>query len=557
MRGYLFALLAITVTALQVVSARYALLEWEVNTLVFVLVALLTSAWVQLAAAWYNSGSWLIDSLRQFHTWLYALMHITLSLLGFYTLYFITTTEAFFLQRFSILAAIPLALVFLGRMPHISDLPWALVIMAGLGVIVSSLDPSVIPIVVMLVTINGFLNAGRTMLTEAHPTYLRAGSIWDRMRVTGTIIYITSLLLLLVFFGLATVKGSAGIAPAIPGFPEVRDFFHEPTLIAGVLLGFLLIPLDTYANFRAASLLNSERLLMAKALMPFAVLLIETPFSLLSPIMSISDVSVLDIVAGAVIAVAGVAMLLNRKHLSAAIVTPVETMSAVDVDPKQAMNDLSVIQHTVEYHDGDTEKAAKVLGLERAAIETVLSSETWMLTPESSRRLHNRFAKNVAFLDGLTGLSNKVHFMSLLREAMAGHSKVSVLYLDLDGFKPINDTYGHDIGDETLRIVALRLASLAKQHKAMAARLAGDEFALLVTDAGETAIKKLQLAIADKLSQPIRIDGLEDKPTLGVSVGLAHYPKDAREAHQLLSVADGQMYRAKRAGKRQRRSEPA
>ncbi|KJE20530.1 PAS domain S-box/diguanylate cyclase (GGDEF) domain-containing protein [Frankia torreyi] len=156
--------------------------------------------------------------------------------------------------------------------------------------------------------------------------------------------------------------------------------------------------------------------------------------------------------------------------------------------------------------------------------------------------------------DGLTGLPNRTALLDRLGRALrrADHDgrRVGVLFVDLDGFKAINDTLGHQAGDDLLRTTAARLSHAVRPGD-VAGRLAGDEFAVLCEDVDGTADLE---AIADRvvtaLAAPVR---LCDRPvTLTGSVGLALSNPDLADAETLLNAADIAMYTAKRNGPGQR-----
>jgi Amt family ammonium transporter len=167
------------------------------------------------------------------------------------------------------------------------------------------------------------------------------------------------------------------------------------------------------------------------------------------------------------------------------------------------------------------------------------------------RRLLEETIRRMAFQDSLTGLPNR----SLLSDRMAQaltyaqrrDQKVTLLYLDLDGFKAVNDTYGHRVGDELLREVARRLTGQLRQNDTVA-RLGGDEFLLLLPDAGrardgDRIARKLLAAIR----HPWSIRGR--RLVVTGSIGMAIFPRDGRSAETLLKHADQAMYEAKAAGR--------
>lgn len=150
--------------------------------------------------------------------------------------------------------------------------------------------------------------------------------------------------------------------------------------------------------------------------------------------------------------------------------------------------------------------------------------------------------------DALTELPNRTLFQERLREAVAAAQRdglqLSLLYVDLDHFKLINDTSGHAHGDQLLRQTAWRLASCIRDRDTLA-RISGDEFVILLPDGqagGPVAESVLRI-----LREPFEIGGEEAFVT--ASVGIAVFPTDAADAESLLRAADSAMYSAKRAGK--------
>ena len=153
-------------------------------------------------------------------------------------------------------------------------------------------------------------------------------------------------------------------------------------------------------------------------------------------------------------------------------------------------------------------------------------------------------AQDLAARDALTGLSNRLAFDERLERAYADRSSdVALLYLDLDGFKNVNDTMGHGAGDEVLRTVAARLQGFAREGD-LIARLGGDEFGLLVTSrTGEAGLSELAADIGIALGEPQKIG--KSELMVGVSIGIAMASRDASSALELVRAADEALYRAK------------
>lgn len=158
--------------------------------------------------------------------------------------------------------------------------------------------------------------------------------------------------------------------------------------------------------------------------------------------------------------------------------------------------------------------------------------------------------EHLAHHDSLTGLANRAHLYRRLDEILVKNKQqlqsFSLLYLDLDGFKQVNDTHGHDAGDEVLKQVAERLLSQVRSQD-MVARLSGDEFVLVVIPSDRMSVALLAQRLLDLLTQNIVYHGKVLQ--VGVSIGV-YFIDDANESlDSILKAADSAMYMAKSSGK--------
>ena len=157
-----------------------------------------------------------------------------------------------------------------------------------------------------------------------------------------------------------------------------------------------------------------------------------------------------------------------------------------------------------------------------------------------------------AFHDSLTGLPNRQLFKDRLDQALAQAKRSkertpAVMFLDLDKFKQINDTLGHDVGDLLLKEVASRLKACVRATDTVA-RFAGDEFTVLLPEATAPADAEVVASkILAAMQQPIKLGGEERVVT--TSIGISLYPTDGRDSETLMKAADAAMYQVKRAGR--------
>ena len=160
-------------------------------------------------------------------------------------------------------------------------------------------------------------------------------------------------------------------------------------------------------------------------------------------------------------------------------------------------------------------------------------------------REHEGRLRQQAHSDGLTGLANRTRFHERVAAALAAPGEVSVLLLDLDGFKAVNDTMGHAAGDALLRAVADRLLGAVRAGD-LVARLGGDEFALLLPDCPAEEADRTADRIQAALAVPVTVDGVPLRAA--ASIGIARATPDA-DVEALLRDADMAMYAAKHGGK--------
>lgn len=164
---------------------------------------------------------------------------------------------------------------------------------------------------------------------------------------------------------------------------------------------------------------------------------------------------------------------------------------------------------------------------------------------------NQQFLGNLAYHDHLTGLPNRLLFLDRLQQtiikAQRNRTRFAVIFIDLDKFKQINDTHGHAVGDTVLKIAALRMQECIR-HADTLARLAGDEFTILLEDINSSSdAARIAQKIIAYFKQPLIVDGHE--LTMTCSLGIGIYPLDGANVDALLISADAAMYQAKEQGR--------
>ncbi|MDP4985149.1 bifunctional diguanylate cyclase/phosphodiesterase [Pseudoalteromonas tunicata] len=184
--------------------------------------------------------------------------------------------------------------------------------------------------------------------------------------------------------------------------------------------------------------------------------------------------------------------------------------------------------------------------LDNSISSYVASAQDISFVKESQRKM-----EQLAYFDTLTGLANRAFFRMQLRKSMAlaerGHYAFALFYFDLDEFKRINDTLGHDAGDQLLLQVANRLKQRLRAEDTVA-RLGGDEFAVLLSGIDDKSkAAEVAMIIQETISQPIKLGSNE--VIISASIGITMAPDDSPEEDQLLKHADLAMYEAKAKGR--------
>jgi two-component system cell cycle response regulator len=178
-----------------------------------------------------------------------------------------------------------------------------------------------------------------------------------------------------------------------------------------------------------------------------------------------------------------------------------------------------------------------------------------LATLSNAERYHN--AKERAFIDDVTEIYNVRYLLSTteneIRRAERYENPLSVLFLDLDRFKLVNDRYGHLVGSQTLRRLSQLLLQCVRQVDTLA-RYGGDEFTILLVDTAHDAAmaiaERIRRTVEEHLFEVVGAGSREEAPLrLAISIGVASFPEHARERDSLLDVADKAMYRAKSRGR--------
>ena len=194
---------------------------------------------------------------------------------------------------------------------------------------------------------------------------------------------------------------------------------------------------------------------------------------------------------------------------------------------------------------------AVMLGLYSVLFFIIQRADRIIRDKSDVQRESERQIQHQANHDALTGLPNRRYFHSLLERCMAraeaSQHLIAVLFIDLDRFKPINDTLGHPVGDQLLKVIGERLATCCRDSD-IVSRIGGDEFTVILDQLDNVLhIERAAQRIIDTIAQPIYLADKELE--VGSSIGIAIYPFDDQDIDELIKHADTAMYHAKESGR--------
>ena len=543
--GWLQGIIAVFIfLGLNQVFGRYATVILEVNPVVFSCATFTSSAFVLLLIG--GSGPLSKETMRSVDTWIYGIVLMISYITGMILYGYITSTELTMLQKISVGLSFLGSWFFMGRNPDKFQILGTTIITIGVIVVALNVPTENKGIIYLLSAIYGVVQAARIFVAELHRPHTKAASISDkdpkaRARVIGFVMLIVSTLFIAIFSFVAFSQQMAG-EPFLKNFPMPIDFMHPQSILSGMVAGvFLMAPLRML-EFSSSQIIKAENFITLLTFMTISTLFWEW---VTAPItgLSIKGISGSDLAAAFLITVGGLLISLTRhrkkKHteFKEFLIYSGQDLDLID-DSRE------IIANTIEHFNGDIKKAATALNIPDSILVALLKDKEKVLAfkPDVLKEVARNYRRKVAMSDALTGLANRAGFMTVLKGAAYEADIYSLLFIDLNKFKPVNDTYGHDAGDAILKGVAERLSILFPK-RACVTRLGGDEFAVLLLDSNKEQAETFVSNIKEILSEPFDFKGTEI--IIGASVGIATYPYDGTDPEKLLKQADEGMYREK------------
>ncbi|PPR08861.1 MAG: putative diguanylate cyclase YeaP [Proteobacteria bacterium] len=426
-----------------------------------------------------GSGDLGRETLRSIETWSYGLLLIIAFICSFNIFSYATATEVTLVQRSSIVASAFLSWVFLARKQSLVQILGILLVLMGIVIVCYNAPTQVKAYLSILVIIFAFLQAIRTLIAESHKTYNYAENnrtTKDKIRVVGYIMFVVSSMFLVVSFLFSLIEYSTGtnVSNIIP---DLREFTNPASIFIGLFAGIVIFAPIRLVEFTAASKIKAENYLALGALGPFATLFWEWSTSQYTGL-SLKDFSQNDLIATSILTLGGLIIAFSKAKKQ--IADDVNEYVSHTISDLQLVEDSKdVIEKSLTYFNKDLTKTSKELKLPEKVLKAVLETENVALKKEFFDKVSRAYRTEISVKDSLTGILNRSGLMQQLDLLKSKNKDFTLFYIDLNKFKPINDNYGHQAGDEALQIIAQRLSSLHKNIK-IVSRLGGDEFVVIL-----------------------------------------------------------------------------
>lgn len=533
--GLYFSLATMLLWGCNIVFSRHAIVNLGAHPYLFSTIVMFVGSMVLLLVA--GKGAKVDESVKHPMTWFYSSLQILLNIGTLTALLYVTSTQSMLLQRSNIILGLIIGLLFLNKKMSKNDVIGCFIIFGGVSLLLSTLEFKQAVSGMSAVLFAAICHVTRTIIAEHHPVTKSSNTFSEYCRVLAYILLVTSATFLLFALVVGFINSIDETIQTFSFLPSINDMLTQEQLIFVTGMGIFIMPLAMYCFFYGAQKAGMTNFLIYTAYLPIVTFILES----IADYFGILEVPVLTYKDGiAALAIMGGAFFISYCRTK-------QTKKNIKLAPK-AKEELLVlrrtIENTMEFCNDNEELLAKTLGIGKRTIKTMMTTEK-PVSKEIKHKVIMNHAKNIAGLDHLTGALNQSSFNSKLK-ALDEVEKALVIFIDLDKFKPVNDTYGHKAGDSILEGVADRLMA-EYSHPHIIARLGGDEFTAIIYGADQKDENKIAKKVKQLVTEPFIVEGIKDEISVGCSIGVAHYPTEGNNGLELKKIADDRMYKDKKA----------
>lgn len=569
--GILQALGIVFVDTLYNLFIKFTGVNFEIKAFIFPFYYLLGNALTMMILA--GPGRFAADTIKNLSTWVYGIAYLASFIVEIYLVQYVSSTELSILLRLTVPVCVILALIKHKRVPNKYDYFSLIAIAVSVGLVFKMQPEQFLVSILALCALLAVFEAMGYFIPENHSVNEQAiknSGIRGQMRVISFATFVTTSLLFVTLIAVSFLDEFLPISQALgleENFIKLVDFIHLPTILSGLLFGTFLAPFMRFFQWSASYKITSEGVLTIMAIIPLITFLLEFVLIQLN-IMPISplfeDSRQVYLFAITILLAVGTwlsAYLKSKKEIDRFAGKNVIQKIKNALNTKEqvlsigmsttTVADYEVIKSTIDFYEGDMNKAAKMLELPVDTVQTLsLTKNAYSLRSDISKKVHDIFRNKIFYLDQLTGVENKKGLIRQFAKYQDENKDFNLYYMDIDKFKSINDTLGHDIGDVAIITTVHRIRDYAAVNEGFAYRLGGDEFAMLTTSSKseQHVIEEIKTSVSQPI--PYNEGGQKGELNPSISIGKANVIKDSDvKIAELIKSADENMYKDKQETK--------
>ena len=549
LKGWLAALFSVLVLwGLNNVMIGYSAKVLEVNYLIYTCCAFISASFMLLLAGGLKDDL-AKETLRSPDTLMFGFIMLFGYLITLSLFFYTSSTEGAFLQRISMIFSLLTAWFFMQRKPSIPSLVGALLVLFGIGLICQEIPAENRGMIYLIMFLEGAALTARTFAAETHKSYTKAIKEDNdpklKTRVVGFVMFLVSMVFLIFSLMFAALQTYFPVFENSSIVPVLSDFVDYKTIFAGLFAGIVLITPLRLIEFFSANTIKSENFLALAALSPFATLFWEWLFEPLTGI-SIKDFSTNDLIAGLIITFGCLLTAFAQiiKTRTSGVEVWREFVKEYDENDLEVYNSKEIVEKTLNHYNQNYKQAAESLGVSKCTIHKISDNKNYGFRDSITGLVMANFKEYVANIDYLTKIYNRSGFEKVAEEFMSSTDLFTLMFIDLDKFKPVNDKYGHEMGDFVLKKIASRLIEIENSDIKIC-RLAGDEFVILFRNYEKSHILSILHLFEQMITKPIELPN-KKSVKLEASFGVSEYESDSTNLTELLDIADKNMYKHKK-----------
>jgi len=524
------------------ITQKFVAVNTDINIIAYTCLCMLSSSFILLLMA--GPGKLTKESLKLPHTWIYGLLEMFTLSVGVAIMVYISATEAAALARTTAIFTFILSIVFLNQPTTKIEMVGFVVLIIGFlyAVELIQLDPKLKISLIILIIIKNFLQASKKITAELHKTNRKAKNFKEELRVTGVVMAVSSLLISVVLVAIAYVqeKYNISIHQQIPTF---NDFLNFKLFVVSIFGGIIVLSILKYFEFYVSKTLGAKYLMSMASLQIIGIYFIEKALSFFN-LMEMKDFSTenfisLGIILLGNIIIASSGFAKNMNFIKKGKIQ--DTLSHLDdnfVDDDEDYNITKTnLNSILTMFDNNINAVADKLSISKDNIERLLSNDfgSFKLKVSTAKKINNFASMNVSLKDKLTKAYNRYYMQQKVEALLANNILFKLYYLDLNKFKPVNDNFGHDIGDKVLIEVKERLESILDVND-IVVRIGGDEFVIVKISSSDDITNKIIAAI----EAPFNFKDLSQF-SISTAVGQSKLSDQHTSLEEMLEYADKKM----------------